>query len=126
MGWIKNILNRGFNSLLAAAEKHSPPASTFEAPKALAPKDPDDLSLCASSTRWEGVGFCPHCRSKLKSGELMNGICNACGTEFGSKYTSLLYRNIWDGERWMHQYRTRQWPSVNTVINQPWEKLKPR
>ena len=76
-------------------------------------KDPNDLALTRSSTKWETEDYCQHCYATVEYSEWMAKICNSCGKHSRWHYQTRSYRKIWNGERWAIQ---RNYPGNELIM----------
>lgn len=74
-------------------------------------KDPNDWSLTKSSTPWAYHKFCEICDAEVGHEEYMTSICNRCGG-YGKLYRRS-YRKIFNGEKWVWQYKFRNKSKVS-------------
>ncbi len=73
----------------------------------LTPKDPTDFTLTDNSTEWDTDYFCPHCKNTVSLREEMAKVCNSCGgfVNWMSDYKLRSFRQIWNGSKWVWQYK---------------------
>lgn len=63
-----------------------------------------------NSTEWVGQSFCRKCNQTLGGYLRSPGVCPHCGAFVGDAAHEVgmrAYRTIWDGSKWLHQYRYR-------------------
>lgn len=71
-------------------------------------KDPMDFTLTSNSRGWKtDLECCPYCRKNLNRDEWYAKICNGCGSSWVwfTDVLSRAKRQIWNGEKWVWQYR---------------------
>lgn len=71
-------------------------------------KDPNDFTLTKSSTQWGYDHHCSACLSSIGHREFMADVCNSCGSFGTRQYFGRSFRQIWDGEKWIWQYRYKE------------------
>lgn len=78
-------------------------------------KDPMDWKLTQNSGAWETDTYCPNCRHYTIHEERMSDLCNNCG-HFGNmaKYRSC--RKIWNGEKWVLQFKYGNGPTDYSIV----------
>jgi hypothetical protein len=80
----------------------------FLTKKILPPKDPNDFTLTESSTGWRTTDInCPECFAACGHEEYMANVCNNCGYLGWLDRFERTYRQIWNGEKWIYQYKYR-------------------
>ena len=71
-------------------------------------KDPNDFTLTYNSSEWKTSNtWCPNCLSEVGHGEYMADVCNHCGEHSDIMRYGRSYRKIWNGDRWVVQYKFR-------------------
>jgi hypothetical protein len=78
-------------------------------------KDPMDWTLTKNSSEWTTDRYCPRCKNSTTHRERMADICNNCGF-FGNMTKYRSYRKIWNGEKWVWQYKYRNGPKDYEIV----------
>jgi hypothetical protein len=74
--------------------------------KPLPSKDPNDFTKTPSSSYWEyTLKSCKKCKSASSHNEYMTQICSNCGSINTIKNEQRSYRKIWNGIKWVYQYK---------------------
>lgn len=71
-------------------------------------KDPNDLTWTKSSTQWGYDDYCSACLRSISHREYMAGVCNSCGSFGTCQRFGRAFRQIWNGEKWIWQYRYKR------------------
>jgi hypothetical protein len=82
----------------------------------LPPKDPSDFTTTLSSTCWIVEQTCLQCKHWIPYDEQMSGVCKSCGC-LGYMREIRSYRKIWDGKKWLRQFRYGNGPTDFTILN---------
>jgi hypothetical protein len=79
----------------------------------LPPKDPNDYTLTESSKPWASDEvYCKTCKKSCGHEEFMSSICNGCGSYGTQERFGRSYREIWNGVKWVTQFKYRNGESV--------------
>lgn len=107
MNWIRKIMSDN-------GEAHTQAA--MEA------KDPMDWRLTPNSSEWTTEPhWCPTCKKALSHREFMSDVCNRCGGFFEIlQLRPRSYRKIWNGEKWVWQYKTGNGPEDYELVDERW------
>jgi hypothetical protein len=103
MSW----LSKAWNSLFGQLDQgeSAPPAYGMPA------KDPEDGSKTAGSTHWVlDKRSCLKCKASVHRDHAWGEFCPYCGTHdvYLLVHGSRVVRQIWDGEKWVFQYRYKE------------------
>jgi hypothetical protein len=82
----------------------------------MSPKDPMDWKLTENSKKWETDTYCPQCKKYTEHREIMSHICNGCGF-LGDMRNYRSYREIWNGEKWVRQFKYGNGPKDYEIHN---------
>lgn len=92
----------------------------------LVDKDPDDFTLCSSSTAWViDKHYCANCKCSTGHQEYMSEVCNQCGAFDTQHLMERSYRQIWYKGKWQYQVRykedrNRKKPNPHAIIPEGW------
>lgn len=85
----------------------------FGESSSLPAKDPNDYALTDSSKPWEPDNYnCNVCKKSCEHEEFMSDICNGCGNHKTVERFGRSYRKIWNGSKWVTQFKYRDGESV--------------
>jgi len=78
-------------------------------------KDPMDWKLTENSGKWSTDQYCPKCKHWTTHEEKMSSLCNTCG-HFGNMQKFQSWRNIWNGEKWVLQFKYGNEPTDYSIV----------
>jgi hypothetical protein len=86
------------------------------------PKDPMDWKLTDNSKEWDYETYCPQCKCPTEHMELMTDICGSCGYFGWLLNKKRVFRQIWDGTKWVWQYKYGNGPKDYEIVEKKYEK----
>jgi len=101
----------------------------FGSNRSLPKKDVYDYTLTKSSSDWQvQQHWCKRCKTDRSHREYMSRVCSGCGGYSTISLYGCSIRSIWNGEKWIKQYREcgLEWTEEKTqeIINKNIEREK--